>query len=213
MSRLWDVTLTLSADLPVWPGDPAASIVRTEKIEEGADANVSRLTMSAHGGTHVDAPYHFIAGGRTADHLPLDVLVGPAYVAELPEGCAVIDAEAVHHLALPDGTTRLLLKTRNSKLWAQKNAGFDANYVGVDASGAQALLEYGIRLVGIDYLSIAPFDQTRPTHEILLAAGVVVVEGLDLSAVSPGQYRLYCLPLKLAGADGAPARVVLETDD
>jgi len=139
----------------------------------------------------------------------LDVLIGPCYVAQLPDGVEAITAEILDGISLPASTTRILFGTSNSRLWARDETGFQENFVAVMEDGANWLVEHGIQLVGVDYLSVAPYGDSVPTHRILLGAGIVVVEGLDLSAVPRGFYDLYCLPLKLLGSDGAPARAVL----
>lgn len=208
--RTYDISLTISPRLPSWPGDPETEVERVEKIEAGDNANLTRLSMSAHTGTHVDAPFHFLGGqSPTVEQLPLNLLTGRAYVLELASHIDVIDANVLEQADIPPRTRRLLIKTRNSEYWAQGREEFQTDFVGVSADGAQFLVERGVKLVGIDYLSVAPYKQSRPTHEILLKAGVIIVEGLDLSQVSQGRYTLYCLPLKLAGADGAPARAIL----
>jgi arylformamidase len=208
--QIYDVTLTISNELPTWPGDPGVRLERVSKIEEGSEANVTRLDIGAHTGTHVDAPYHFLGGeAPTVDQIPLKLLTGRAYVLQIPDEVGVITTAVLERMEIPPRTRRLLFKTRNSRYWLHRTAGFQTDFVGISADGAQNLVERGIKLVGIDYLSISPYQQSRPTHEILLKAGVVIVEGLDLSGVSQGRYNLYCLPLKLAGSDGAPARVIL----
>lgn len=209
MAKIHDVTVTISAQMPVWPGDPAPVIERKRKIEEGANSNTSQLTLGVHCGTHLDSPFHFIPDGKSVESLPLDVLYGPVLVVALDDTVSVINAEVVHRAALPTGTVRVLFKTRNSTAWAENESTFRTDFVGIDHSGAKLLVEMGICLVGVDYLSVAPYKQSRPTHEEFLKAGVVVVEGLDLSKINGGHYTLCCLPLKLQGSDGAPARVVL----
>ena len=204
----YDITLPVSADLPVWPGDPAFVLQSMDSMDEGGSVNTSRLTMSVHMGTHVDAPHHFLNNKKTVDQLPLNILFGRAYVLYLPDA-DIITADILEKSDIPPRTRRILFKTRNSQLWAQGEKTFQTDFVALAADGAQYLVDRGFKLVGVDYLSVAPFSDGRPTHEILLKAGVVVVEGLDLSAVSPGRYTLHCLPLKLAGSDGAPARAVL----
>jgi len=207
--RIYDITLTLSPTLPVWPSDPAIVLERVAKMEEGANANVSRVEMGVHTGTHVDAPFHFLGGETpTVESLPLDLLTGRAHVIHLPEA-KVIDAAALEKANLPRRARRLLFKTRNSEYWARGEKQFQTNFVGISLDGAEYLIQHGVELVGIDYLSVAPYKQSRPTHVALLEAGIVVVEGLDLSPVAAGAYTLYCLPLKLGGSDGAPARAIL----
>jgi arylformamidase len=195
--RIIDVTVPIQPDMPVYPGDPEVSLTLEQSIAEGAPANVSRLDFGLHTGTHVDAPVHFIVGAPGAETLPLDVLVGPAVVVEAP------DLE--DDVALPAGVERILFKTRNSELWA--NQDFSEDFLTVGLPLARRLGEARVRLVGIDYLSIG----NEEVHELLLGLGIVVVEGLDLRNVAGGAYRLICAPLKVVGADGAPARVLLES--
>ncbi len=206
--RTYDITLTISPDLPTWPGDPGVEIERVEKIEDGSNANVSRVDMGVHTGTHVDAPYHFLQDGITVDELNLSLLTGRAYVLHLPE-VDLITAAVLEEAQIPPRTRRVLFKTRNSELWAGAETEFQTDFVGLSEDGAEYLVRRGVKLVGMDYLSIAPFKQSRPTHERLLEAGVVVVEGLNLTEVEQGRYTIYCLPLKIANSDGAPARAIL----
>jgi arylformamidase len=185
----------------VYPGNPGVSLVRHESIADGAQANVSKLELGVHSGTHVDGALHFIDGAAGTDALPLDALVGEATVVDATT-VEALDAAALASLALPRAD-RLLLKTSNSTLWDE--AEFSRDFIRLDGSGARFLVERGVRLIGIDYLSIGDAD----AHRELLGAGVVAVEGLDLRAVEPGTYQLVCLPLRLEGSDGAPARAVL----
>lgn len=207
--KIWDISLTISPNLPTWPGDPKAIIERVSAIASGANANVSRMDMGVHTGTHVDAPLHFIDGTSAVESMKLEVLIGPARVVQVADDVAVITREVLERLEIPAGTTRILFKTRNSQYWANQVREFQTDFVGIDESGARYLVEKGIRLVGVDYLSVAPYKQSRPTHQVLLGANMVIVEGLDLSAVEPGEYQLVCLPIKIQGSDGAPARAVL----
>ena len=178
-------------------------------LEDGGTANVSHLSCSVHTGTHVDAPRHFIEGAPAVDQMALDVLLGPAHVCYLP-GAERIYPSDLERLGLPQHAERLLLRTRNSELWARNVTEFTPDYVALTAEAAQWLVRRGIRLIGVDYLSVQLFDDPEPTtHRTLLAAGVIIIEGLNLHNVAPGVYHLVCLPLRLAGADGAPARAVL----
>lgn len=206
--RIYDVSLTITPSMPTWPGDSPLEFQRSSKIEAGDSANVTRIGMSVHTGTHVDAPYHFLSDGKTVEHLPLNHLTGRAYVLHLPD-VDLITAEVIKNADIPTRTRRVLFKTRNSTYWSQGEQDFQPDFVGISQDGAEYLVNRGIKLVGIDYLSVAPYRQSKHTHEVLLQAGVIIVEGLDLSEVSQGRYTLYCLPLKLAGSDGAPARVIL----
>ena len=207
--KIFDISLTISPDLPVWPGDPSIELEQVESMDAGAHANVSRLSAGVHIGTHVDAPHHFMNDGRTIEQLPLEVLTGPCYVTQLPDGVESITADALNGMSLPADTKRILFGTSNSRLWSRGETEFQKDFVAVAEDGAGWLVEHGIQLVGVDYLSVAPYSDSVPTHRILLEAGVVVIEGLDLSAVPRGFYDLYCLPLKLLGAEGAPARAIL----
>lgn len=206
--RTYDVTLTISPGMPIWPGDTPPQLVQTDSIAKGGVANTSRLTMSVHTGTHIDAPAHFLENGKTIENLNIEMLVGRAYVLHLPN-VDLITASMLDKAEIPPRTRRLIFKTRNSDYWANGVTTFQENFVALSADAAAWLVDRNVRLVGIDYLSIAPFNASTPSHRILLEAGVVVVEGLDLSKVSQGRYTLTCLPLKLAGSDGAPARVIL----
>lgn len=209
MTALIDVTVPLRpGQVPLYPGDTELTVERVQARSTGADANVSRLECSVHCGTHVDAPVHFLDGAGGVETVPLDALVGSAHVVDATAAPGHLDAAAVAGLDIPPGTERLLLRTRNSPLWAAP--AFTADFVAVTADGALALVERGLRLVGIDYLSVAPYDDPVPTHRVLLGAGVAVVECLDLRAAPPGPYHLTCLPLLLVGSDGAPARAVLQ---
>jgi len=209
LRRIFDITLTVTPDLPVWPGDPPVVLERAVKMEEGADANISTMRMGVHTGTHVDAPYHFIAHGDAVEQLPLEVLIGPVVVVEVPQDADQIDRKVLDQLSISPGTERVLFKTRNSHLWVDHQTGFQENYVALMPDAAEWLVQAGVRLVGIDYLSVAPYADPVPTHRILLGGRVVALEGLDLRRVDPGKYLLCCLPMKLGGSDGAPARVVL----
>jgi arylformamidase len=207
--KIHNITLLISPDMPLWPGDPAVVLEQVSSMDAGAHANVSRLSCGVHTGTHVDAPHHFLNDHRTVESLALDILVGPARVVQIADEVDVVTADVLEKAAIPSRTLRLLLKTRNSQLWERGEKAFDEKFVGVSADGAEWLVQHGVKLVGIDYLSIAPYKQSVPTHRTLLGAGIIIVEGLDLSTVPPGSYGLYCLPLKLAGSDGAPARAIL----
>jgi arylformamidase len=211
---IYDVSVPISESMPVWPGDPPVQIERVASIARGDELNLSHLSLGSHTGTHVDAPFHFIEQGLTVDRLPPEILVGPAFVASLQELTGTtIEAQDLADRAVPSGISRLLLKTRNSGFWRQRRAGFQADFVHLSSSAARWLVERRIQLVGIDYLSVEALHATEPAvHRILLGAGTVIVEGLDLSQVPPGPCQLVCLPLKIEGGDGAPARVLVIRD-
>ena len=206
---IYDISLPISPNLPVWEGDPAVELELILSMDEGADANVSRIAAGVHVGTHVDAPHHFLNDGRTVENLSLDILTGATFVLHLAEGVDAISAEILDAAPLPPNTTRLLLRTKNSQQWTQDSPKFIRDFVAITPDGAEWLVAHGIKLVGVDYLSVAVFDNPIPTHKILLSAGIIIIEGCDLSQVPQGEYTLYCLPLKLMGAEGAPARAIL----
>jgi len=204
------VTLTLRPGMTTWGNEPGPTIEPLRRIAKGDSANVSLVSFGDHTGTHVDPPIHFIDGAATVDQLPLDALVGPCVVVE-HTGASHVDGEwlGAH---VPAKSTRVLVKTRNSRIWDDPNAKFTRDFIAVNASGARWCVQNGIRLIGIDYLSIEPQGPEKegyPAHKTLLAAGIVIIEGLDLRNVSAGSYELVCAPLKIAGGDGAPARVFL----
>jgi len=204
--KLYDISITLKPDTAVWPGDDPFEITPTGRIADGAHCNLSRLAMGSHTGTHVDSPLHFIDGAEGVDKLDLRKLMGPAEVLDCT-GLREIDAPILEG-RLTDGVIPLF-KTDSSGLPATMP--FRDDYVYLTPAAAQLLAASGVPAVGIDYLSIAGKNGT-PVHRTLLQAGIVIIEGLRLADVPPGPYRLVCLPLKIEGCDGAPARAVLLQD-
>ena len=203
--KIYDVSVSVSPDMHVYPGDPKVSVERTAELSKGDVANVSFLKFGTHTGTHIDAPSHFIDGTMTVDQIPLNLLIGRAKVVEISS--ATITRAALEEIDLAEDA-RVLFKTRNSYLWREPE--FVKEFVHMTKEAAELIVENGIKVVGIDYLSVEKFDFESPdVHRILLGSGAVIIEGLDLSEVEPGNYELICLPLKIEGGDGAPARVVL----
>ena len=201
--RLIDITVPIRDGMFVYDGDPTVTLTRVKSIEDGQVANISRLDFGVHSGTHIDAPLHFIDGAPAAEQLPLEPLLGPVHVVDATAVEGELDADALAGLDLPENGERILFKTPNSRLWEKDE--FSHEFVHLTGSGAQALLDRGVKLVGLDYLSVGDPD----AHRVLLGAGIIAMEGLDLRDVEPGEYRLVCLPLKIVGSDGAPARAVL----
>jgi len=209
---LIDVSLGVGPEMLTWPGDPAVELDPAKRLAKGDSANVSELRLGTHTGTHVDPPFHFIDGASTADQIDLDVLVGPALVADLRDAGTTITPDELEALKIPDGTERLLFRTPNSSLWSEQPVRFPDSYTALTPEGARWCVERGLRLVGTDFLSIEQKGTPgHPTHVTLLEGGVIILEGLDLSHVEPGPYDLAVLPLKIVGGDGAPARAVLRT--
>jgi arylformamidase len=204
--KLIDVSVPLDAQLPTYPHNTPFTLEPIKRIARGDSSNVSTLHLSAHAGTHVDAPRHFFDEGTATEALSLDLLVGRTRVIEVESrtGVAAEDLEAVDF----SDDIRVLIKTHNSRLWG--DAQFHEDYVGVTESGARYLVAHGIKVVGVDYLSVEQFRNVgKPAHHVLLGAGTIVIEGLNLRDVEPGVYDMLCLPLRIVGSDGAPARVVL----
>jgi arylformamidase len=211
--QIYDVSVPLTANTPTYPGDPGIEITNWLTLAGGDAANVSLMNFGLHSGTHVDAPSHFIEGGAKVDSLPLNSLLGEAEVIEVPHDVRIIDRNYVI-ANCASRAQRILFKTRNSTFWNDTQEGFREDYVYIDPEAARQLVATGIKLVGIDYLSVEKFHSNNfETHHAFLSNGVVILEGLDLRNVPAGVYELLCLPLRIAGGsgDGAPARVVLRT--
>lgn len=213
MATLIDISMPLQADMPAWPGTPGLRTSSYMAIAAGQQANATQIVMDAHSGTHIDAPRHFIDDGATVDKVGLDVLVGPAWVADAT-GAPYIDRQLLESLDIPSDTARLLLQTDNSFHAELRRSPFRKDYVALTADAAEWVVERGLMLVGIDFLSIQRFDDPPDAHLVLLRAGVVILEGLDLHAVAcPARWRLVCLPLSIPGIEAAPARAVLLSED
>ncbi|OQY99488.1 MAG: hypothetical protein B6D35_09080 [Candidatus Brocadia sp. UTAMX2] len=202
----YDVTLTISDTLITWPADPAVSIRKTSLISRGDPCNLSELTFGSHCGTHIDVPYHLKENGISVDHIPLDALIGNAKVFEI-KNKEKIDAENLKSLEI-EKCERVIFKTINSTYW--KHSAFIEDFVYLTQAAAAYLAMHNVKLVGIDYLSVDKFDRVHAdVHHILLNKGIIIIEGLDLNEVKPGEYELIALPLKIKDGDGSPARVVL----
>lgn len=207
MTRMiYDVSMSVENGMISWPSDGPVRIERVRSMEDGERLNMSRLDMSAHTGTHIDAPVHFLKAGGGIDTLPLDILMGTAAVVHIP-GVKAIGPDELSGIGDPGGVERLLIKTDNGFLLDEKE--FVSDYSYITPEGAAFLVRSGVRLVGIDYLSIAAYGSGEAVHRELLGAGIVIIEGLDLREVPAGTYSLTALPVRIAGCDGAPARVLL----
>lgn len=207
MRKIFDVSIPLTTGGLIYPGNPEIQITPQQSIADGASANVSTLVLGSHTGTHVDAAKHFFDDGQPVDQLPLDALIGRATVLEFPDDVMQIGAKELDGQPV-EGVQRVLLKTRNSALLEQ--AEFAKDYTFLAPDGAELLADKGVVLVGIDYLSIEQFRSGHHrTHRTLLQRRIVIVEGLQLGGIAPGVYDFICLPLRITGLDGAPARAVL----
>jgi|SRR6185295_13414443 len=209
---IYDVSVPIANGMPVWPSDPPLKLTNSEHIsrDKSHTIRVTSIEMGSHTGTHIDAPYHFLEGGRRLDEIPLDDLVGPVTVIQI-KGVASITRKHLAGLVWND-VQRVLFKTDNSEHW--KDGAFYERFVYLEPDAAEFLVQQGVRLVGIDYLSIDPFhSEKHPTHFVLLPRNVIILEGLNLNRVPPGLYQLVALPLHLLSGDGAPARVILIGND
>jgi arylformamidase len=206
--RLVDVSVLLAPGLATYPGNPEFAITPVHRIADGHGSNNSQLVMGTHTGTHVDAPLHFFDGRPGVDAMPLELLIGRARVIDLPHRGGITE----QHLAAAGlrEDIRVLLRTPNSALWNTSD-GFHTDYTYLTEGGAKFLVGQGVKVVGVDYLSVEQFKSAgAPAHKALLGNDVIIIEGLNLSEAEAGQYEMYCLPLRVAHADGAPARVVLK---
>ncbi len=209
--RLLDLTVPVWPGLTCWPGDVPVTLEVQQSFAAGDGCHVSSVGLSAHAGTHLDAPGHFLAEGGDLETVPLEALVGAVWLADLGP-VEQITVDALEAANVPAEATRLLLRTRNSARWADPAAPFDPGYAGITREAASWLAARATRLVGVDGLSAAPYDDMTEPHQRLLGAGIVVVEALDLRAAEPGWWQMACLPLRLLARDGAPARVVIWRD-
>lgn len=209
MMKIYDVTIAVSELVPTFPGDPKVKIDVCASLANGDAANVSQICLGVHTATHVDAPNHFIEGTRRVDELDLEKLIGNCRVIELDKNVMAITAQDIKTI---ENVERVLFKTRNSEFWNEPEKGFRTDFTYITPEAARLLVEKGVQLVGIDYLSVEQFGaKSFETHLTLLENEVVIIEGLDLREVPAGDYELICLPLKVVGGtgDGAPARTVL----
>ena len=205
-SEPWsDVTVPIRGGMLHWPGNPEVAVAQTQHLRRGDLATVTALSLGVHTGTHIDAPSHFILDAKGIEAFELEHFIGLARVLDMDELGRIRPGD-LESRDIRSGE-RILFKTRNSRFW--KDGEFRADYTCLTPEAARWLVERGVRTIGIDYLSIAPMDEAPETHQPLLAAGIGVIEGLDLSGVEPGLYELICLPMRLEGVDGAPARVIL----
>jgi arylformamidase len=207
VSRIYDISVPIRSGGLVYPGNPEIDIALQQAVAKGASANVSTIRFGSHTGTHVDAARHFFDDGQSVDKIPLERLIGPALLVSFADQIRAVGAAELREHDLK-GHKRILIRTRNSAFLSRPEFVKDYTYLAPD--GAQYLVDRGVELVGVDYLSIEQFHSGHHrTHRTLLERAVVIVEGLDLSAPSPGEYEFICLPLRLEGCDGAPARAVL----
>lgn len=206
---LIDISVPLRPEMPVWPGDAPFCHRFVTHLDSGGSSTLSRISMGSHAGTHLDAPMHMISGAAPLEAISLDVFVGPACVVEVPD-VMLVTAAHLEARQVPEGTRRVLLKTRNSSFWSLPDTSFRQDFTALSSDGARWLVDRGVFLVGIDYLSIEQYENGSQVHEILLGNNVCILEGLDLSAARPGSYELMALPLSIPGIEGSPVRAILK---
>lgn len=207
--QIIDISVPLSNRTPVWEGDEGVHIKMVEAKGQGSDFNVSRVELGVHAGTHIDAPFHLFNQGSTVDEISLETLIGEVTILEIAPEFETINQEALEAGGFESGIQRLILKTRNTDYWVNDPYRFNTEFTGIDTEGAEFLAAENVRLVGMDYFSASPLHDLIRPHEILLEAGIVILENACLVNVEPGRYNLICLPLKLLGTDGAPVRAIL----
>ncbi len=209
--KIYDISIPLSVQTPVWEGDKGVSITRVATVGSKSDFNISRIEMGVHAGTHIDAPFHTMSDAGKLESIPLEKLVGKTQVVQIPENVKRITAAILTDADIQPGMKKLLFKTRNSKFWKCESPQFRTDFTALDSSAADWLVKFGVELVGLDSFSVSLMDDLVQPHVIMLHAGIVLIENLDLLEVPAGCYDLFCLPLKLVGTEGAPARVILTT--
>jgi arylformamidase len=208
-NRWIDISLTLKSNMVHWPGDPLFSIERVREMDKGDSVNLSKIMMGAHSGTHVDAPVHFIKGAKGVDQILIDSLIGPARIIEIADADTIKEKELAGHEIKKD--ERVLLRTRNSINKILYKDTFTEGFVYMEKGAAEFLVTCGIKTLGVDYLSVGGYKKNGPdVHRVLLNAGILIIEGLDLTEALPGLYDMTCLPMKILDSDGAPARVIVK---
>lgn len=206
--KIYDVSLPVAEHMVTWPGDPIVSLKQVKAISKGDNCNVTKMQMGIHTGTHIDAPYHFIESGGKVGSIPMESLIGACLVIEVDSAVAVSKKDLIKHNI--SGHTRILIKTKNSGLWKNNTRSFNADFIALGIDAAEYLAQMNVILIGIDYLSIeSSYSNDNKVHKTLLGKNIIILEGLDLSEVKAGLYELICLPLKLQGCEGSPARVIL----
>jgi arylformamidase len=209
VKKIIDISLLIHPNMPVWEGDEKPQVHTNQSVSDEGVIQTTQINMNVHTGTHIDAPRHFLPEGNVANEIDLKVLMGECQIVEIDPGHQLITRQVLMAHGVTGAVERILFKTRNSALRLLHENQFHTDYVGLDRSAAEYLVKLGLKLVGIDYLSIAPYDDVWSAHNVLLKASIVILEGLDLCKVEPGKYQLACLPMKIASEDGLPVRAIL----
>jgi len=207
--KIYDISLSIHENTITWPDDPFFKKELSSSIDKGDEANVTEISMGTHSGTHIDAPHHFLNNNITTDSIPLDILMGESLVIEVTSE-NLIEPKDIENIDF-SGIIRVLFKTKNSILWESSHHKFNKNFISLGMRAAELLVEKGIKLIGIDYLSIESYyaEEGNPVHKLLLKNNIIILEGLNLYNINEGIYELICLPLKLSETEGSPARAIL----
>jgi len=206
--KIIDISISVNNRISLWPGNQGLKLKRISDMKKGQAYNETSIDMNVHIGTHIDAPRHFIFSGKTIDQMALDAFIGTTFVAYLPKVKTISSAD-LEKVRIPKSVKRILFKTSNSLLWEKRVSKFEKEYVGITPDAAMWLSKRNFKLVGVDYLSVAKFDEAPEVHKILLKKGIALLEGINLSGVRPGKYELICLPIKIAGLEASSTRAVL----
>lgn len=206
--KIIDISMSINEKTPLWPGNQPPRFVSVLSMDKGESHNETFIEMNSHTGTHIDAPLHFIPTGQPVDQIDPSVFIGPAFVVSLPN-VTEITVDDLEKSVIPPTIKKILFKTSNSLLWGKRDSVFTQQYVGLTPDAASWLVKHGVELVGNDYLSVAKFEDAVDVHNILLGAGVALLEGIDLSRAEEGVYKLVCLPIKISGTEAAPTRAIL----
>lgn len=212
MQKIYDISLPITPEMAVWSGDPKVTLRRVNSLDKGDSSNVTQIRMSVHTGTHIDAPLHFLKNGKSIGEIPLQKLTGKAFVMEMGEEVEVITQSVLEKHPQNEvlkTSSKVLFKTRNSSHLESWGSAFQKDYAALDSSGAKYLAQFDLDLIGVDYLSVAAYNDIKIPHQVLLEREIVLLEGINLAEVPAGIYDLYCLPMNLAECEGAPARVIL----
>ena len=209
MQKIYDISVEISPGMILWDEDSGVIVTRVMDIKKGAEYNLTRIDLCVHNGTHIDSPLHFLENGNPVDTFSLTKLIGSAQVIKISDSIKLITANHLQNAGIHQDTKKLLIKTGNSRYWTENEKIFHRDYAGITTDAAQYVVDCGIELVGIDYLSISPMNELVEPHKLLMRNNIAILETTDLSGVPAGFYDLFCLPLKICGVEGAPVRAIL----
>lgn len=206
--KIIDISISLGEKIPYWPGSSGVKIRQVSDMEKGGVCNETSIDMNSHVGTHIDAPRHFLPAGKAIDQMHLSVFMGSVFVVHLPRAKKITSVE-LEKVKIPNGIRRILFKTSNSSLWKKRVSKFTKKYVGITPDAAIWLSKRDLVLIGVDYLSVADFDEAAAVHEVLFKENIALLEGINLTKATQGMYELICFPIKASGLEASPVRAVL----